>query len=67
MIPVFDDSSIARDEKSKAIVNVNTDAYISHINKKKARDLVKDRLDSLESDMKDIKTMFSVILDRLGK
>lgn len=66
-VKVRDDHSLVRDPVSNGIVNVDMDAYNSHIAMKRARSNIDARLSILESNVSEIKDMFSRILDKLDK
>lgn len=67
IIKVEDDPSLGRDSNTGAIVNLNKDAYLAHIKAKRERDLLTNRLETVEKNVQDIKEMITILLQRSGK
>ena len=65
LIPFKEDPSIARDPRSGAVLNTNTEAYLSHLNAKKQKMAVESRVLQLESTVNDMKTMLTTILEAI--
>lgn len=64
--PIIDEQLLGRDPTSKAVINLNTDAYRVHMKTIRDRETINNRLESVENDIKEIKDMFSTILSKLG-
>jgi len=74
MIPVEGMDGFYRDIHSGAIINKNTNDYRSYVKKREKMkqqqenfSALKDEVDSLKSDMNDIKSMLISITDILNK
>tara|TARA_R100001460_G_C3419994_1_gene160773 strand:- start:12 stop:218 length:207 start_codon:yes stop_codon:yes gene_type:complete len=63
MIKVKDYPNLLRDPKSKAIVNINKNAYNEHIQK----NLVKNKLASMDNEINTIKHSINEIKDLIIK
>ena len=57
LIPVEGNSNLARDPKTGAIVNTNRSEYEKYIAQREAKELDKDRLDKMESELSEIKQL----------
>ncbi len=57
LIPVEGNSNLARDPKTGAIVNTNRSEYEKYIAQREAKQLDKDRLDKMESELSEIKQL----------
>tara|TARA_B100000131_G_scaffold226168_1_gene217763 strand:- start:418 stop:639 length:222 start_codon:yes stop_codon:yes gene_type:complete len=57
LIPVEGNSNLARDPKTGAIVNTDRSEYEKYIAQRDAKQLDKDRLDKMESELSEIKQL----------
>jgi hypothetical protein len=65
MIPVLDHKNLYRDSNSKAIINMDNPKQLSEYRKKKAQLLKeRDELDTLKTDMKEIKVMLQQLMEK---
>lgn len=62
---VEDKPNLIRDEFTKAIINMNIDEYENYKTLKKIKDAEYDRVESLESEMKNIKSDIGEIKEML--
>ena len=58
-------NSLYRDMDSQAIVNTDRSGYIAYINKKQRKLHEIDRIDKLEEDVGEIKSLLNKIIDKL--
>ncbi|HET8686188.1 MAG TPA: hypothetical protein VFM18_05925 [Methanosarcina sp.] len=65
-IKIKEDPNLGKDPVTGGIVSLNTEAYFAHMKAKKEKQNLENRLENIEKDVQDIKTMFSEILKRLG-
>jgi hypothetical protein len=72
-IKVKDNKNLFRDEKTNAIVNLNTDEYNNYLNKRKSRlerdkriDCVISDVENLKSDISEIKQLLKNIVDNFN-
>lgn len=70
-IPVKDEMGLERDPYSKAIINTNTQAYDDYMSSYSKRqenrrrvDQLQDDVDSLKSDISDIKNLLTQFLEK---
>lgn len=63
---VEDDPNIGRDPLTGGIVSLNMEAYHAHIRMKNDKQNLQNRIENIEKDVSDIKSMFSEILKKLG-
>ena len=64
LIPVEGENYLFRDSKSNAIINTNKAEYDSYVTRKKVQDKEKDRLDHLESEIGEIKSLHKALAER---
>jgi len=67
---VKEHKGLVRDLESKAILNIDDQSLIEHRNKKKfLKNLIENsnKIEKLESDISDIKTMLMQLLNKQGK
>ena len=57
LIPVEGNSNLKRDPKTGAIVNTDRSEYEKYIAQREAKQLDKDRLDKMESELSEIKQL----------
>ena len=57
LIPVEGNSNLKRDPKTGAIVNTDRSEYEKYIAQRDAKQLDKDRLDKMESELSEIKQL----------
>ena len=64
LIPVEGESYLFRDSKSNAIINTNTLDYDSYISRREFQEDEKKRLDNLESEISEIKSLLKALAER---
>ena len=64
LIPVEGENYLFRDTKSNAIINTNSCDHNSYISRKKFQEGEKERLDSLESEIGEIKSLLKALAER---
>ena len=64
LIPVEGENYLFRDTKSNAIINTNSSDYNSYISRKQFQQSEKERLDSLESEIGEIKSLLKALAQR---
>ena len=64
LIPVDGENYLFRDTKSNAIINTNSSDYNSYISRKQFQQSEKERLDSLESEIGEIKSLLKSLAQR---
>ena len=64
LIPVEGENYLFRDSQSNAIINTNKSGYEAYISRKKFQDTEKERLDHLESEIGEIKSLLKVLAER---
>ena len=64
LIPVEGENYLFRDTKSNAIINTNSSDYNSYISRKQFQQSEKERLDSLESEIGEIKSLLKALAER---
>ena len=64
LIPVEGENYLFRDTKSNAIINTNSSDYNSYISRKKFQQGEKERLDNLESEIGEIKSLLKALAER---
>jgi len=64
---VEDQPDLKRDPVTGAIINDNQAAYAAAIERRRLNNSVINRIDQIEKDLGDIKSMFSLILEKLDK
>lgn len=65
--PVEDQPDLKRDPVTGAIINDNHAAYSAALERRRLNNSVISRIDQIEKDLGDIKSMFSMILEKLDK
>ena len=63
MIPIEGHTNLFRDEKSGAIVNVNTYEYNNYIKLRKERQNQKDEITELKKDVHELKSLLMEIIN----
>ena len=58
-------SDLFRDDDSGAIINTDKSAYVAYKKKYKQRLIEINRLEKLENEMSDIKTLLNKVIDKL--
>ena len=64
LIPVEGENYLYRDSTSNAIINTNQSGYESYISRKKFQENEKQRLDHLESEIGEIKSLLKALAER---
>lgn len=64
LIPVVDNPDIGRDPVSGAIISTNKVAYVNHMKSKQSKILDRERIESLENDISELKQMIAKLLER---
>jgi len=64
LIPVEGENYLYRDPKTNAIVNTNTSGYESYISRRDFQENEKKRLDNLESEISEIKSLLKALAER---
>ena len=64
LIPVEGENYLFRDTKSNAIINTNSSDYNSYISRKQFQQSEKERLDGLESEIGEIKSLLKALAQR---
>ncbi len=64
LIPVEGENYLFRDRETNAIINTNTSGYDSYVSRKKFQDNEKERLDNLESEIGEIKSLLKALAER---
>ena len=64
LIPVDGENYLFRDTKSNAIINTNSSDYNSYISRKQFQQSEKERLDNLESEIGEIKSLLKSLAQR---
>ena len=64
LIPVEGESYLFRDLKSNAIINTNKLDYDSYISRREFQEDEKKRLDNLESEISEIKSLLKALAER---
>ena len=64
LIPVEGENYLFRDPETNAIINTNTSGYDSYVSRKKFQDNEKERLDNLESEIGEIKSLLKALAER---
>lgn len=57
-------SYLVRDTMSNAIINQNSTEFNNYKNQKQKRDIQKNRIDQIESDVSEIKSLLKQLLDK---
>ena len=63
MIPVEGHTNLFRDEKSGAIVNVDTFGYSQYIKMKNEKQKQKEEIDQIKNDINEIKTLLRELIN----
>ena len=63
LIPVEGENYLFRDPETNAIINTNTSGYDSYVSRKKFQDNEKERLDNLESEIGEIKSLLKALAE----
>ena len=66
MIPVKDNKGLYRDEKTNSIINCDDTQYEQYIKMKQAKSKEKLELESIKSDIDEIKSALKVILEKIN-
>ena len=64
LIPVEGENYLFRDSNTNAIINTNTSGYDSYMSRRKFQDNEKERLDNLESEIGEIKSLLKALAER---
>lgn len=64
LIPVEGENYLFRDSNTNAIINTNTSGYDSYISRRKFQENEKERLDNLESEIGEIKSLLKALAER---
>ena len=64
LIPVEGENYLFRDTTSNAIINTNSSDYNSYISRKQFQQSEKERLDNLESEIGEIKSLLKSLAQR---
>ena len=64
LIPVEGENYLYRDSTSNAIINTNQSGYESYISRKKFQENEQQRLDHLESEIGEIKSLLKALAER---
>ena len=64
LIPVEGENYLFRDSKSNAIINTNSSDYNSYISRKKFQQNEHDKLNHLESEIGEIKSLLKALAQR---
>ncbi len=64
LIPVEGENYLFRDTKSNAIINTNSSDYNSYISRKKFQQNEHDRLNQIESEIGEIKSLLKALAER---
>ncbi len=64
LIPVEGENYLYRDSTSNAIINTNQSGYESYISRKEFQENEKQRLDHLESEIGEIKSLLKALAER---
>ena len=64
LIPVEGENYLFRDTKSNAIINTNSSDYNSYLSRKQFQQSEKERLDNLESEIGEIKSLLKSLAQR---
>ena len=64
LIPVEGENYLFRDSKSNAIINTNSSDYNSYISRKKFQQNEHDKLNLLESEIGEIKSLLKALAER---
>ncbi len=64
LIPVEGENYLFRDSQSNAIINTNKSGYESYMTRKRFQDNEKERLDHLESEIGEIKSLLKALAER---
>ena len=66
MIPVENNKGLFRDEKTNSIINCNDLEYNQYIKMKESRSKEKIEIESLRSDIEEIKSALKIILSKIN-
>ena len=64
LIQVEGENYLFRDSNTNAIINTNTSGYDSYVSRKKFQENEKERLDNLESEIGEIKSLLKALAER---
>lgn len=65
LIPVEGHNSLARDNDSKSIINTDRNLYNSYVNQRQRKLKEIEEIETLKSDVINIKKMLSIIIEKL--
>lgn len=66
MIPVKDNRGLYRDEKTNSIVNCDDFQYNQYLKMKEEKNKERSEIDSLKTDIEEIKSALKIILERIN-
>ncbi len=66
MIPIKDNGGLFRDEKTNAVLNCNDKEYNDYIKLKNKKLTEKEEIDSLKSDIEEIKSALKIIIEKIN-
>ena len=66
LMPLEDSREFSRDIGSKAVINTNKKAYLKAVQDKKNRLESKNELDSIKSDISELRKMLEEVINKLG-
>lgn len=66
MIPVKDSKGLFRDEKTNSIINCDDLQYNQYMKMKEIKSKEKTELESLKSDIDEIKSVLKIILEKIN-
>ena len=66
MIPVKDNRGLYRDEKTNSIVNCDDFQYNQYLKMKEEKNKERIEIDSLKTDIEEIKSALKIILERIN-
>ena len=67
MIPVKDNKGLFRDEETNSIINCDDNEYEQYLKLKNQKINEKSEIESLKSDIDEIKSALKVILEKINK
>ena len=66
MIPIKDNGGLFRDEGTNAVLNCNDSEYNEYIKLKNKKLNEKQELDSIKSDIEEIKSALKIIIEKIN-
>ena len=67
MIPIKDNRSFYRDEKTNAVLNCNDVQYNEYIKMKNKKSLEEKELDKIKNDIEEIKSALKTLIETINK